>query len=222
MRWLYLERARPRSDARVARAASSPGPPETGRRWSSSCGRPASWSGTSRHGRAPSTARARSASSSIPTTRATATRPRRARLLELAFERTACTVSGRLEPRNTASARVLEKLGMRREAHLIENEGSRASGRASGLRAARARMGAASSRARLSGFGARSHGSSSAAGIGRPRRWPCTSSQPQRGEPRPRLRGLDALGDDVQPEPAAEVDDRVDDRGVALVVRRAA
>jgi RimJ/RimL family protein N-acetyltransferase len=29
---------------------------------------------------------------------------------------------GRLEPRNTASARVLEKLGMRREAHLIENE----------------------------------------------------------------------------------------------------
>jgi RimJ/RimL family protein N-acetyltransferase len=29
---------------------------------------------------------------------------------------------GRLEPRNTASARVLEKLGMRREAHLVENE----------------------------------------------------------------------------------------------------
>jgi RimJ/RimL family protein N-acetyltransferase len=29
---------------------------------------------------------------------------------------------GRLEPRNEASARVLEKLGMRREAHLIENE----------------------------------------------------------------------------------------------------
>jgi RimJ/RimL family protein N-acetyltransferase len=29
---------------------------------------------------------------------------------------------GRLEARNTASARVLEKLGMRREAHLIENE----------------------------------------------------------------------------------------------------
>jgi RimJ/RimL family protein N-acetyltransferase len=31
-------------------------------------------------------------------------------------------VYGRLEPRNVASARVLEKLGMRREAHLIENE----------------------------------------------------------------------------------------------------
>ncbi len=31
-------------------------------------------------------------------------------------------VIGRLEPRNTGSARVLEKLGMRREAHLIENE----------------------------------------------------------------------------------------------------
>jgi RimJ/RimL family protein N-acetyltransferase len=31
-------------------------------------------------------------------------------------------VYGRLEPRNLASARVLEKLGMRREAHLIENE----------------------------------------------------------------------------------------------------
>ena len=29
---------------------------------------------------------------------------------------------GRLEARNTASARVLEKLGMRREAHLVENE----------------------------------------------------------------------------------------------------
>jgi RimJ/RimL family protein N-acetyltransferase len=31
-------------------------------------------------------------------------------------------VVGRLEPRNVASARVLEKLGMRREAHLVENE----------------------------------------------------------------------------------------------------
>jgi RimJ/RimL family protein N-acetyltransferase len=31
-------------------------------------------------------------------------------------------VYGRLEARNTASARVLEKLGMRREGHLIENE----------------------------------------------------------------------------------------------------
>ena len=31
-------------------------------------------------------------------------------------------VIGRLDARNAASARVLEKLGMRREAHLIENE----------------------------------------------------------------------------------------------------
>ena len=31
-------------------------------------------------------------------------------------------VAGRLEPRNLASGRVLEKLGMRREAHLVENE----------------------------------------------------------------------------------------------------
>ena len=29
---------------------------------------------------------------------------------------------GRLEARNAASARVLEKLGLRREAHLVENE----------------------------------------------------------------------------------------------------
>ena len=34
-----------------------------------------------------------------------------------------CTAStGAWRPRNTASARVLEKLGMRREAHLVENE----------------------------------------------------------------------------------------------------
>jgi RimJ/RimL family protein N-acetyltransferase len=31
-------------------------------------------------------------------------------------------IVGRLEARNAASARVLEKLGMRREAHLVENE----------------------------------------------------------------------------------------------------
>jgi RimJ/RimL family protein N-acetyltransferase len=31
-------------------------------------------------------------------------------------------VYGRLEARNVASARVLEKIGMRREAHLVENE----------------------------------------------------------------------------------------------------
>jgi RimJ/RimL family protein N-acetyltransferase len=44
-------------------------------------------------------------------------------LLEHAFEDLALhRVVGRVEPRNVASARVLEKLGMRREAHLVENE----------------------------------------------------------------------------------------------------
>jgi RimJ/RimL family protein N-acetyltransferase len=44
-------------------------------------------------------------------------------LLALAFEDFALhRVYGRLEARNAASARVLEKLGMRQEAHLIENE----------------------------------------------------------------------------------------------------
>jgi RimJ/RimL family protein N-acetyltransferase len=44
-------------------------------------------------------------------------------LLGLAFGTFALhRVVGRLEARNTASARVLEKLGMRREAHLVENE----------------------------------------------------------------------------------------------------
>jgi RimJ/RimL family protein N-acetyltransferase len=44
-------------------------------------------------------------------------------LLRLAFEEFALhRVIGRLEPRNEASARVLERLGMRREAHFVENE----------------------------------------------------------------------------------------------------
>jgi RimJ/RimL family protein N-acetyltransferase len=44
-------------------------------------------------------------------------------LLQLAFEDYGLhRVIGRLEPRNAASARVLERLGMRREAHLVENE----------------------------------------------------------------------------------------------------
>lgn len=44
-------------------------------------------------------------------------------MLRLAFEELHLhRVIGRLEARNTASARVLEKLGMRLEAHLIENE----------------------------------------------------------------------------------------------------
>ncbi len=46
-----------------------------------------------------------------------------AALLALAFdELRAHRVFGRLEARNTASARVLERLGMRKEAHLVENE----------------------------------------------------------------------------------------------------
>jgi RimJ/RimL family protein N-acetyltransferase len=44
-------------------------------------------------------------------------------LLRLAFEELRLhRVVGRVEARNVGSARVLEKLGMRREAHLIENE----------------------------------------------------------------------------------------------------
>ena len=42
--------------------------------------------------------------------------------VDWAFSRGFHRVIGRLEPRNTASARVLEKLGMRSEAHLVENE----------------------------------------------------------------------------------------------------
>jgi RimJ/RimL family protein N-acetyltransferase len=44
-------------------------------------------------------------------------------LLDFAFDELGIhRVVGRLEPRNLGSARVLEKLGMRREAHLVENE----------------------------------------------------------------------------------------------------
>jgi RimJ/RimL family protein N-acetyltransferase len=44
-------------------------------------------------------------------------------LLALAFDDLKShRVFGRLEARNTASARVLERLGMRKEAHLVENE----------------------------------------------------------------------------------------------------
>jgi RimJ/RimL family protein N-acetyltransferase len=44
-------------------------------------------------------------------------------LLELAFDGLRLhRVIGRLEARNAASARVLERLGMRKEAHLVENE----------------------------------------------------------------------------------------------------
>ncbi len=45
------------------------------------------------------------------------------RLLELGFQELRLhRIIGRLESRNTASARVLERLGMRREAELVENE----------------------------------------------------------------------------------------------------
>jgi len=44
-------------------------------------------------------------------------------MLRLGFEDLGLhRITGRLDARNTASARVLEKLGMRREAHLIDNE----------------------------------------------------------------------------------------------------
>ena len=44
-------------------------------------------------------------------------------VVRVAFERYDLhRVFGRIEPRNEASARVLERLGMRREAHLVENE----------------------------------------------------------------------------------------------------
>jgi RimJ/RimL family protein N-acetyltransferase len=44
-------------------------------------------------------------------------------LLRLAFDELGLhRVVGRLEPRNLPSARVLERIGMRREAHLVENE----------------------------------------------------------------------------------------------------
>lgn len=50
---------------------------------------------------------------------AEATRP----LLQLGFDKLDLhRIVGRLDGRNAASARVLEKLGMRREAHLVENE----------------------------------------------------------------------------------------------------
>jgi RimJ/RimL family protein N-acetyltransferase len=44
-------------------------------------------------------------------------------MLTFAFEQLGLhRVVGRLEPRNVGSTRVLEKLAMRREAHLVENE----------------------------------------------------------------------------------------------------
>ena len=46
-----------------------------------------------------------------------------ARLLQIGFEEVGFQrIVGRLEARNEASARVMERLGLRREAHLVENE----------------------------------------------------------------------------------------------------
>ena len=52
-------------------------------------------------------------------------------------------IVGRLDARNRASARVLERLGMRREAHRVENERVKGEGvdRRARLRPARARVG---------------------------------------------------------------------------------
>jgi RimJ/RimL family protein N-acetyltransferase len=53
-------------------------------------------------------------------------------LLAVAFDALGLhRVIGRLEARNRGSVRVLEKLGMRREAHFVENSSSRTNGRAS-------------------------------------------------------------------------------------------
>jgi RimJ/RimL family protein N-acetyltransferase len=57
-------------------------------------------------------------------------------------------VYGRLEPRNEASARVLEKLGMRREAHLIENEWVKGEWQSEAVYALLARQWAAANAAR--------------------------------------------------------------------------
>ena len=44
-------------------------------------------------------------------------------MLRIGFEELGLhRIAGRLDARNEASARVLERLGMRREAHLVENE----------------------------------------------------------------------------------------------------
>ena len=75
-------------------------------------------------GRASSTGAASSASSSTRRHQGNGYATEAARpLLDWAFGDLALhRVIGRTEARNTGSARVLEKLGMRREAHLVENE----------------------------------------------------------------------------------------------------
>ena len=52
-------------------------------------------------------------------------------MLRIAFDGVGLhRVIGRLEARNVAPARVLEKLGLRLEAHHVETSGSKTSGRA--------------------------------------------------------------------------------------------
>ena len=70
-----------------------------------------------------STQLASSATSSIQTTTDADMRPRAAaRSVDRVRGAGLAPRIGRLEPRNVASARVLKKLGMRREAHFVENE----------------------------------------------------------------------------------------------------
>ena len=64
----------------------------------------------------------------------------------------------------------------------------------------------------------RSQPVSSAAGIGTPSRWPWASSQPHSARSVHACGAVDALGHDVQAEPPPQVDERVHDRGVALVL----
>ena len=66
-----------------------------------------------------------------------------------------------------------------------------------------------------------SHAVAASAGIGRATSQPCAVVAAQVLQLRPDLRGLDALGDGLQPERVREVDDRAHDRGVLAVARRA-
>ncbi len=127
-------------------------------------------------------------------------------------------VYGRLEPRNVASARVLEKLGMRREAHLIENEWVKGEWQSEAVYALLAREWAAASaraaervrRAQPALELARRHRAGEVVALD-------LVAAPQ-AEQRAGLGAVDALGDHAHAEPAPEVHQRVHDRGVALVV----
>ena len=60
-------------------------------------------------------------------------------------------IYGRLEPRNPASARVLERLGMRKEAHLVENEWLRGEWQSEAIYALLARDGVRTTASRAGG-----------------------------------------------------------------------